>query len=376
MRVKIFIFIEMILLLLTGCRDNRENLNNLSVGARVADAKLSDLYEIKLTNFKGECWGHNSILDSDCEYASELFLGYLCVKDDVIYEMSTNEKGKEVLMEIDHFPLTYEEREAFNEDIAFLNWRRVCAEEGFSDTYGVSGDEKEDVEKGIFRDDFYHNFLTVNDNQCEYLLYPETRGTKEVMNIIWEDGKGIIFYNNYSDNHKLQECFWQASYKDTFFQSEYLVEEGSHYKLYFNEDTKDYAFQIISDSGKTRQLCWLPDPIEIEERTDGLVRVKSFGGNGVIGESAWFYDVKDGTRSNVFTDIVAVCESKAAELSCYTVYVRNLFGPADLQFVTGEYSEALENGGELVSVEFLDDDILKIQYTDKDRELKAEVIEL
>lgn len=329
MRVKIFIFIEMILLLLTGCRDNRENLNNLSVGARVADAKLSDLYEIKLTNFKGECWGHNSILDSDCEYASELFLGYLCVKDDVIYEMSTNEKGKEVLMEIDHFPLTYEEREAFNEDIAFLNWRRVCAEEGFSDTYGVSGDEK-----------------------------------------------GIIFYNNYSDNHKLQECFWQASYKDTFFQSEYLVEEGSHYKLYFNEDTKDYAFQIISDSGKTRQLCWLPDPIEIEERPDGLVRVKSFGGNGVIGESEWFYDVKDGTRSNVFTDIVAVCESKAAELSCYTVYVRNLFGPADLQFVTGEYSEALENGGELVSVEFLDDDILKIQYTDKDRELKAEVIEL
>ena len=218
--------------------------------------------------------------------------------------------------------------------------------------------------------------LTVNDNQCEYLLYPETRGTKEVMNIIWENGKGIIFYNNYSDNHKLQECFWQASYKDTFFQSKYLVEEGSHYKLYFNEDTKDYAFQIISDSGKTRQLCWLPDPIEIEERPDGLVRVKSFGGNGVIGESEWFYDVKDGTRSNVFTDIVAVCESKAAELSCYTVYVRNLFGPADLQFVTGEYSEALENGGELVSVEFLDDDILKIQYTDKDGELKAEVIEL
>ncbi len=178
---------------------------------KLEGTKLDNYYELVLTNLKGTCNEHVDIDDSKCEYYSDFHVGYFYVEGDKIYMMSYDEKYLNIFAEIDMFPPANEYIESWNKELhavgehyGYFDYRLVCSEEGFEDTFGTkySIDEK------------YHNYITVDGDERRYNLWPETSGTQEYMYITWRKDEGIYSFANWSGNFKGRIEFGVELYTD------------------------------------------------------------------------------------------------------------------------------------------------------------------
>ena len=183
--------------------DAFEGSANLEI-RKIPDTKLDNYYEIVLTDLQGKCNHHDSIHNTDCEFSSDFSIGYFYVGEEDIYLMSNYKDYLEIFETVDCFPPTESYIEEWRqnrieeeETYGYFACRLVCVNEGQEDTYSSEDDNN------------YHEFITVDNDERRYNLYPEeVMGTQEYMYITWKEEQGIVYFANWSGNRKNYICFW------------------------------------------------------------------------------------------------------------------------------------------------------------------------
>ena len=185
---------------------------------KVTDAKLDNLYEVKLTNLEGTCDVHQE-LSTDCYYSKDYFVCCFYVMQDIIYIVGWTPGDLEVLCEIDDFP---EGIEKWNDKLkaegahyGYLSYRIVCMDEGMEDTFGRTAEDDELAEGKVYQDN-YHNFISVMGDERRYNLYPTDLGTREYMYIRWQKGQGIVDYVGWTGGFIDYLAFHVPDYEDYF----------------------------------------------------------------------------------------------------------------------------------------------------------------
>lgn len=169
---------------------------------KLSEVKLDGYYEIILTDLNGQCDEHADINDPECEYSSDLPIGYFYVDADKIYMMSHEIGYLDIFNELESFPTTEEyiaaraqEMQEKGEHNGYFGYRLVCSWEGKKDTFSETNN--------------YHEFISSEADERHYNFYPEEiEGTQEYLYITWKQGVGIERFDNWSGNDKNRIAFW------------------------------------------------------------------------------------------------------------------------------------------------------------------------
>lgn len=123
-------------------------------------------YEMILTDLNGQCDEHADINDPECEYSSDLPIGYFYVDADKIYMMSHEIGCLDIFNELESFPTTEEyiaaraqEMQEKGEHNGYFGYQLVCSWEGKKDTFSETNN--------------YHEFISSEADERHYNFYPE-----------------------------------------------------------------------------------------------------------------------------------------------------------------------------------------------------------
>lgn len=185
---------------------------------KVTDAKLNNLYEVKLTELEGTCDVHQEP-STDCYYSQDYFVGCFYIMEDIVYMVGWTPEDLAVLCEIDDFP---EGIGKWNDKLAeegahygYLSYRIVCMDEGMDDTFGRMAEDDELAEGKIYQDN-YHNSISVVGDERRYNLYPTDFGTREYLYIRWQKDRGIVDYAGWTGGFMNYLAFHVPDYEDYF----------------------------------------------------------------------------------------------------------------------------------------------------------------
>lgn len=120
------------------------------------------------------------------------YLGYFFVTKDTIYCKSVNFNGYTEENTDEAIKIIQERGEAFSEYFVI-----VCNEEGTKD---------------VVDDNDYHEFVAVDGDRRIFTLRNDyVSGTREYLTIMWEKGKGMVYYEHGSGARKMHVEIWRGN---------------------------------------------------------------------------------------------------------------------------------------------------------------------
>ncbi|MDE7062695.1 MAG: hypothetical protein K2O73_05565 [Lachnospiraceae bacterium] len=213
------------------------------------------------------------------------YLGYFYVTEIAVYRKAVETSDGFTQEQTDKMiELIEKDEEAFCADCTI-----VCCENGTED---------------IVDEDGYHAYVEASGEQITYHMYNDyAYGTKPYEKIVWEKGKGIVYYVYGAGNMLMNVMLWTEEYRDRIYSQieEYIrqeVPEIAEYEKKLLEESKGEVSLVLNVSMKgsedfTSKPGWYFIYVK-ERRGEEEQDVVCFAVNESKNNVYWYYPIENG----------------------------------------------------------------------------------